>query len=414
MKRLRFSLITVVLLCLALVVFSVLPGNILAAPSTYKIGVITSVTGFMSPMGSGARDAAQFVAEIVNKQGGINGHPLEVIVYDDGSDPSKGVMALKKLIDEDHVLAVVGPVSTGIALACAPIAEKSEVPILTQNSSSWAVALKPWNIPKPPTKIRKWVFKAAIDPLFQDYATYEMLRKQGAKKLAHMNVNNAMGKAMKESFEASHAAAGFKVVIWEEYGREDTDLTVPLTKIRSTDFDAIIIGGAEMAGAIAYKQAREMGIKQPIIGMPPLAMGKIVQVLGSSLNGLQIPSYVVDFGESLPMDEPQRKPVVALTKMVIEKTESKRADTGHTAGWDGIYLCADALKRSKPDLSNLKKARSQMRDALETVKGYVGVQCMGDMTKWHEIAAPMIPSELQDGKLKVIGKKITPTWADFE
>jgi hypothetical protein len=62
----------------------------------------------------------------------------------------------------------------------------------------------------------------------------------------------------------------------------------------------------------------------------------------------------------------------------------------------------------------LQKARAQLREGFEKVKGYVGVQSIGDMTKWHEIPAPMIPSKVQDGKLIGIGKKITPTWADLE
>ncbi len=276
------------------------------------------------------------------------------------------------------------------------------------------MAEKPWNIPKPPTKIRNWIFKAGIDPIFQDIAIYQMLRGLGAKKLAHLNVNNAMGKAMRASFEASYKGAGFDVMTWEEYGREDTDLTVPLTKIKGSPFDAIIIGGAEMAGAIAYKQAREMGITQPIIGMPPLGMGKLIEVVGKSLDGLLIPAYVLDLGEALPADDPQRPPVVELTKLVTENTDSKRADTGHSAGWDGLYICEAAIKIGNPDPSDLQKARSQLRDGFEKVKGFVGVQCIGDMTKWHEIPAPMIPSKVQNGKLVATGKKITPTWADLE
>lgn len=391
-----------------------LAGTVHAAAEPYRIGFVTSITGFMSPMGSGARDAAQLIVDKVNREGGVNGHPLELFMYDDGSDPSKGVMAFKKLIGEDKVLLILGPLSTGIAFACAPIAERANVPMFAQNSSSWSVALKPWNLPNPPTKIRHWVFKAGIDPIFQDLAIYQMLRELGAKKLAHMNVNNAMGKAMKRSFEASHKDAGFEVVIWEEYGRQDTDLTVPLTKIKAQDFDALIIAGAEMAGGIAYKQAREMGINQPIIGMPPLAMGKIVEVLGKSLDGLMIPSYAVDLGEDLPADDPQRPSVVELTRMVVENTDRKKADTGHTAGWDGIYLSVDVLKRANPDLSDLKKARSQIRDAMETTKGYVGVQTIGDMTQWHEIAAPMTPCKLKDGRLVIIGEKITPSWSDLQ
>jgi len=393
---------------------ALLPSLAGAAPASYKVGFITSITGFMSPMGTGARDAAQLVVERINAQGGVNGHPLELILYDDGSDPSKGVMALKKLIGEDDVLMVIGPLSTGIAMACAPIAERAEVPLFAQNSSSWSVALKPWNIPKPPENIRKWIFKPGIDPIFQDVAVFRMLKKRGARRLAHMNVNNAMGKAMKASFAASCEAAGLEVVIWEEYGREDTDLTIPLTKIKATEFDAIIIAGAEMAGAIAYKQSREMGLTQPVIGMPPLAMGRIMAVLGSSLDGLLIPSYVVNLGSDLPADDPQREPVMQLTELVVKHTDSKRADTGHTAGWDGVYLAVDALERAKPDLSDLKKARSQVREALETTKGFVGVQSIGDMTRWHEIPAPMIPCEVRDSKLHAVAEKITPTWADME
>ena len=384
------------------------------APEPYKIGFVTSITGFMGPMGSGAREGVLLVTDKINGAGGINGHPLELIIYDDESDPSKGVLAFKKLIEEDKVLGICGPVSTGIALACAPVAEEAQVPMFAQNSSSWSVAEKPWDIPNPPANIRHWVFKAGIDPIFQYMALYEMLRDVGATKLVSINVNNAMGKAMRAALEATYEKASFEVVLWEEYGSQDTDMTVPLTKIKAVDFDAMVISGAEMAGGITYKQAREMGITQPIVATPPVADWKIVDAMGESINGLMVPSYLVSVGEALPSGDPQRSVVLELTKMVVEETGRERADTGHSAGWDGIYLFADALRRADPDLTSLTKARSQLRDALETTKGFVGVQIIGDMTKWHEIPAPMIPCEVRDGMLIIIGEKIGPTWADLE
>ena len=223
-----------------------------------------------------------------------------------------------------------------------------------------------------------------------------------------------MGKGMRAAFEATCRKAGFEPVILEEYGRQDTDLSIPLTKIKATDFDAIIIAGAELAGGIAYKQAREMGITQPIVGMPPLAMGKIITTLGNSMDGLLIPSFVINLGESLPEDDPQRPPVVALTKLIAENTDRKRADTGHTAGWDGIYLAVDVLKRANPDLGDIIKARQQVRDAFTKIQGYVGVQSIGDMSKYHEIPAPMIPCEIKSGELRIIGDKITPSWEDLK
>ena len=378
-------------------------------PEPYKLGLIVSVTGFMAPMGTGVRDATLLAVDKINGEGGINGHPLEVIIYDDESDPSKGVLAIKKLIEEDEVLGVAGPLSTGIAIACASVAEEAQVPMFAQNSSSWSVAEKPWDIPKPPANVRHWVFKLGIDPLFQVAAMYEMLRDMGATKLAEINVNNAMGKAMKASTEATYEGAGFDVVIWEEYGPEDTDMTVQLTKIKAVDFDALIIWGAEMAGGITYRQAREMGITQPIVGAPPLVMGKIVEPLGESLDGLMVPAFLMDLGESLPPDNPQRPVVLELTRLL-----GKRADTGHGTGWDSIFIFEDALRRADPDLTDLATARSQVRDAMETMKGFVGAYCIGDMNKWHDVPSPYIPVEIKGGKLIAIGEQITPVWEDLE
>ena len=381
----------------------------------YKLGLITSMTGFMAPMGTGVRDASVVAVDKINKGGGINGHPVKLIMYDDASDPSKGVLSIKKLIEEDKALAVTGPLSTGIAIPCATIAEQSGIPMFAQNSSSWAVAEKPWDIPNPPSKIRRWVFKLGIDSIYQYLAIYQMIKdKGGITKFASINVNNAMGKAMRAGLQATHKKAGLEGVIWEEYGPDDTDMTAQLTRIKGTQFDAIIISGAEMAGGITYKQARELGIKQPIFATPPVGMVKIVSTLGASLDGLRVPSYLMDIGEALPKDDPQRPWVIELTALMKAEKGVPRADTGHGTGWDGIYLFVDPFKRANPDLKDLSKGRAQVRDAMETLKGFVGAYCIGDMTKWHEIASPMIPVEFKGGKPMVVGKKIISTWADLE
>jgi len=393
-----------------------LPMTIWAqALEPYKLGLITSITGFMAPMGTGVRDASLIAVDKINKGGGIHGRPLKLILYDDASDPTKGVLAIKKLIGEDKVLGVTGPLSTGIAIQCATIAEEGRVPMFAHNSSSWSVAEKPWDIPKPPTKIRHWVFKLGIDPIFQYLAIYRMMTDiRGITKIASINVNNAMGKAMKAALEATHKKAGLEGVIWEEFGPEDTDMTAQLTKIKGAKFDALIISGAEMASGITYKQAREMGIKQPILGMPPIAMVKIVATLGKSLDGLRVPSMIMDIGEALPSDEPQRSVAVELTSRLKTEKGVPRADTGHGTGWDGIYVFEDALKRARPDLADVTKARGQVREAMATIKGFMGAYCIGDMTKWHEIAAPLIPVEMRGGKPIVVGKKIVSTWAELE
>jgi ABC-type branched-subunit amino acid transport system substrate-binding protein len=106
--------------------------------------------------------------------------------------------------------------------------------------------------------------------------------------------------------------------------------------------------------------------------------------------------------------------VAELTKLIAAKTGRSRADGANGNGWDAVFLLADAIKRANPDLNDLGKGRAQVRDALEKTKGFVGTLAMGDMSKWHEIPAPLIPTMVKSGALLPTGKKFSPTWKDLE
>ncbi|MCL5960592.1 MAG: ABC transporter substrate-binding protein, partial [Chloroflexi bacterium] len=83
----------------------------------YKIGAVFAITGFNSPLGTPERDTAKMLVDQINAKGGVNGHKIEMVIYDTESDETKAVTAVKKLIEEDKVLAIIGPSSTGESLA---------------------------------------------------------------------------------------------------------------------------------------------------------------------------------------------------------------------------------------------------------------------------------------------------------
>lgn len=364
----------------------------------YKIGLISSITGFLAHMGVGIRDGALLAVERINMAGGINGHPIKLIVYDDETEPTKGVLAIKKLREVDNVLAIAGTPSTGVAIACANIVEADEVPLVTVNSSSWSVVNKPWNIPEPPTNIKRWVFKFAQDSEFQFVYIYKIWRQLGATKIAFTNVGNAMGRGFKDWAERTNEKEGFKVVIWEEFGPADTDMTTQLTKIKGTNFDLIQLCSAEVAGGLFYRQAREMGIKTPIVGNPPLAMRSICEPLGKTIDGLIVNAFKVDVGDALPARDPQRPVIIELNNLLRKKTKYNVAEYGVGAGWDAIMLLAQGLKSGRPDISNLKEARAKVREALETVKGFVGTLAVGDMPPRHELPTPQEICVIKNGR----------------
>ena len=88
-----------------------------AAAEPYKIGAVFSVTGGGSFLGDPEKKTAEMIAEDINKKGGINGHPVQLIVYDDESDATKCLLMVKKLIKTDEVPVIIGPSLSGTSLA---------------------------------------------------------------------------------------------------------------------------------------------------------------------------------------------------------------------------------------------------------------------------------------------------------
>lgn len=118
----------------------------------YKIGAVLSITGPNAPLGTPERDTLRMLEEQINQAGGIDGHPLEIIIEDDATDPASAVRATMKLIELDKVMALIGSSGTPSTLAMIPVLEKAEVPLMacaaglaiTDPIKSWYFAL-----PKP-------------------------------------------------------------------------------------------------------------------------------------------------------------------------------------------------------------------------------------------------------------------------
>lgn len=102
-----------------------------AAPEPYVIGAVFDITGPASPLGTPERDTAQMLVDQLNARGGIKGHPVKLIIYDNASDEAKSVTAIKKLIEDDKVLAIIGPSQTGTTLAAAETVQAAKVPMIS-------------------------------------------------------------------------------------------------------------------------------------------------------------------------------------------------------------------------------------------------------------------------------------------
>lgn len=379
------------------------PATPTAAPKVLdpiKLGFMNSFSGFMGPMGQPERDLVLMMEEKVNKEGGINGRPLKVIVYDDESDETKGVLAAKKLIETDKVHAIIGTAASGVAMAQAPIVEDAKVPWITMQSARSTI------LPD-----RKWIFKTPVSERTFVSGIYRFMKARGFTKFAWLNQGAGFGREARKYMEETSQKEGFTVVAKEEYGPTDTDMKPQLTRIKATDAQFLIVYGAEAAAAIAIRQAKEVGINIPIIGPPSLTLPAIMNVkeLRDGVEGLYLAGFKTSVWETLPDTDPMKKVSADLAKLLKDKYNRPLSDWEGQA-YDPFVIMVNAIKTANPDPAKLEEARSKIRDALENnTKNYVGAVSLMTYTPtehegWTQAGAleMVVLVQVKDGKLTAV------------
>jgi branched-chain amino acid transport system substrate-binding protein len=320
----------------------------------YKIGGLFAITGPSSFLGEPEKKSMEMVVEEINARGGIDGHPLEAVIYDTEGDPTKTVLAANKLISKDNVLAIVGPSLTPTTLAIVPIVEKEKVPLL-----SCAAGIK---ITEP---IKPWVFKTAQSDVLAVAAIFQHMQKQDIKKVGILTVENAFGESGKEQLLAQAGQYGIEIVQAESFGGKDTDMTAQLTKIRSAQPQAIVCWGTNPGPAVIAKNAQQMNIKIPLYQSHGVASPKFLELAGDAAEGIFLPTGKILVTQQLPGADPQKSVLIKYIEQFEKLYKMPVSGFGGYA-YDAMHLLAKALQGSDGN-------KEKIREALEQIKGFVGV-----------------------------------------
>jgi len=327
-----------------------------AAKEPYKVGAIFSVTGRASFLGEPEKRTAEMIAEEINAQGGIDGHPLELIVYDDEGDATKCNIAMKKLISHDNVPVVIGPSTSGTSLAIVKVAERSEIPLISCAASKKIVM---------PVDERHWVFKVAGSDIHVSQRIYDHMKSKGITKIGIMTGTTGFGASGREELLAFASDYGIEIVADERYGPKDTDLTAQLTKIRGTEAQAIVNWSIGPTQVLAVKNWRALGMDNlPLYQSHGFGSRKNIELCGKDAEGVLCPLARVNIGPLLPEDHVQKSVIMAYTRAYEKKYgESISSFGGHA--WDALHIAVKALEAVGPD-------RAKIRDFVEQLTGFVG------------------------------------------
>ncbi|CAH2600608.1 ABC transporter substrate-binding protein [Rhodovastum atsumiense] len=336
---------------IAALAFSV--GPALAQP--IRVGVSVSSTGPAASLGIPERNTIALLPRQVA------GQEVEYVVLDDGTDATRGVANIRKLIDEDHVDAVIGSTATPASAAMSVVAAEKQVPMLALCASASVIV--------PMTPEKRWTFKMPQNDSLMADAIAEHMAKSGVKTAGFIGFNDGYGDGWFTEFERAAKAHGIRVVAAERYARTDTSVTAQVLKVMMAKPDAVLVGAAGTPAALPQKTLKERGYKGRYYQTHGAANADFLRIGGKDVEGTVLPTGPVMVAAQLP----ESNPVRAVGLDYIARYEAANgpgsANSFGAHAYDaGLLLQAAipvALEKGRPGTPAFRAA---LRDAIESRK----------------------------------------------
>lgn len=317
----------------------------------YKIGVIVSLSGPGAPLGQSEQKSINLLKDQLEKEGGINGQPVEFLVEDDESDPAKASVAANKLIEQEKVPALIGCSTTGSTLAVVPIAEKAGIPLVSMAAGT--------QVTQP---VKKFVFSVAPSDALVIRKTLMYFKDvMKINKLAILHDANAYGTGGADQVKAMAPGYGINIVASESYGSADTDMTAQLTKIQQTPAQSILVWGTNPGPASIAKNMQQLGMKIPFIGSSGIANKTFINLAGGAANGVIFPASRLILPSTIPAGSEWAR-VVKAFGADYKKMHNADIDTFAAHGWDAGNIVVSAFRDAGDDSALVREHIEKTRD----------------------------------------------------
>jgi branched-chain amino acid transport system substrate-binding protein len=221
-----------------------------------KLGVVANLSGEAASYGQNILAGATLAVNEFNESTSFQGQKVEIIAQDDKCDPNDSLNATKKLIDVDQVDAIVGFVCSKAAATALPVTQSSMTPVVLSSASA-------------PDLIK------SFNNVYRVYPSDDLAGKKGAEmaknsknasKVSIINSNDIYGTSISQIFRESFESNGGEIVSQDEVNPNETDFSNILTKIKSSQAQAIYMPLLVTNAIPALKQAKDLGVNVPIIG----------------------------------------------------------------------------------------------------------------------------------------------------
>ncbi|MFP4071645.1 MAG: ABC transporter substrate-binding protein [Desulfovibrionales bacterium] len=317
------------------------------------IGAILAVTGPASFLGGPEARTLEMLAEKTNAEGGINGHPVRLVIKDSGGSPEKAISFAKQLIEEQQVFAIIGPSTSGETMKIKNIAEQGQTLLLSCAAAE--VIVNP---------VAKWVFKTPQKDSFAVRKIYTEMNNQNISKIAVVSGNTGFGQAGRQQLLDLAPDHNIEVVADEVYDKQATDLSAVVAKLMSNkDIQAVVNWSIVPAQSIIAKNMRQAGWDVPLFQSHGFGNIKYVEAAGAAAEGIIFPGSRILVAEKLSDDHPQKSLLVTY-KNNYEAQYNEPASAFGGYAYDAYVILAEGILRAGNE-------REKVREAIESLEDFV-------------------------------------------
>ncbi len=345
---------------LSILGLAMLAGPALAG-STIKIGFNIPLTGDIPKVGESSKFAAEMLREDITGRGGLEvggkKYKLEFVYEDNESKAESAVTTALKLIEQDQVLAIVGPNSSKQAVPAGQVCDDNETPMIS-----------PWSTNPDTTFERPWVFRAAFLDPFQGPVAVDFATKQFKAKTAAViydlsnDYSKGLAEIFKADFEKKHGPGS--VVAFQSHGTKDQDFSAQLTKIIAAKPDFIFVPDNYNQVALIVRQAHSLGWKGPFMGSDAWGSAELMELCGDDCKGQFFSTHYAAAGAT------------GATKEFIDRYKAKYGYTPDDVAaltWDATRIVLQAIQDTGGLTGKLRKDRRAIRDAMANIKSFDGI-----------------------------------------
>lgn len=351
-----------------------------SASGDIKIGLNYELSGQTASYGEASVKGIELAVKEINDAGGVKGQKIQLVKYDNKSEPAEATTLASKLMTQDKVVAAIGPATSGSFKATAQVANSSKVPIVSGSATADDVTSDRSG------KVQPYVFRTCFNDSFQGTAMANFASKKLAAKSAVIikDSSSDYSKGLAENFATTFTNNGGTIVDEKAYTTKEKDFNSILTSIKSKAFDIIYLPGYYEEAGLAIKQARGLGITTPILGGDGFDSPTLLQTAGAeALNKVYFSNHYS------PLD---KDPKVAEFIAAYKKANGAEPNAFAALGYDTAKFVIDGIKRAE------KVDGASVQAALASTKDFAGVTGTFSVDEKHNPVKSIVVIELKNGE----------------